>query len=146
MTQRHFFFHLPSPFPGNFCNCDSGGICTASQLYVQLPLLYTVWSNAHTEIGPEVTLQPLVSSWVKDYKWHSLVQTSFTELPNRQNHCILRLRIRFFNFLIYFLIASFKSELVALQVFGDGHFQWLWLGFKSVMKRWRQSFILTINE
>ena len=25
--QRHFFFpHPPSPFPGNFCNCNSGGI------------------------------------------------------------------------------------------------------------------------
>ena len=25
MTQRHFFFHPPSPFHGNFCNCNSGG-------------------------------------------------------------------------------------------------------------------------
>ena len=23
--------HLPSPFPDNFCNCNSAGICTASQ-------------------------------------------------------------------------------------------------------------------
>ena len=26
-----FFPHPPSPFPSNFCNCNSGGICTASQ-------------------------------------------------------------------------------------------------------------------
>ena len=26
MTQKHFFFHPPSPFPGNFCNCNSGGL------------------------------------------------------------------------------------------------------------------------
>ena len=38
---RHFF--PPSiPFPGNFCNCNNGSICTASQFYVQLPLLHTV--------------------------------------------------------------------------------------------------------
>ena len=52
--QRHFFFHPPSPFHGNFCNCNSIGICTASQFSVQLPLLYTAWSNAYSEIGPEV--------------------------------------------------------------------------------------------
>ena len=28
---KTLFFHPPSPFPGNFCNCNSGGICTASQ-------------------------------------------------------------------------------------------------------------------
>ena len=32
------------PFPGNFCNCHSGGICTASQFQVQLSLLYTAWT------------------------------------------------------------------------------------------------------
>jgi len=53
-----------------------------SQFYVQLPLLYTVWSNAYSEIGPEVTLWPLETSCAKDYKGHSLVQTSFTEPPN----------------------------------------------------------------
>ena len=29
-----FFFHPPSPFPGNFCNCNSGVICTAFQFKV----------------------------------------------------------------------------------------------------------------
>ena len=38
--------------------------------------------NASSEIGPEVTLRLLVTSCAKDYKGHSLVQTSFTEPPN----------------------------------------------------------------
>ena len=76
------FFHRPSPFPGIFCNCNSGGICAASQFYVQLLLLYSVRSNAYSEIGPEVTLRPLVTSCAKDYKGHSVVQTSFAEPPN----------------------------------------------------------------
>ena len=80
--QKTLFFHPPSPFPGNFCNCNSGGICTALQFLVQLPLLYTAWNNAYSEIGPEVMLWPLATSCVKDYKGHSLVQTSFTERPN----------------------------------------------------------------
>ena len=70
--------HPPCPFPGNFCNYNSGDICTALQFYVQLPLLYTAWSNAYSAI---VTLQPLMTSCVKDYKGHSRVQTSFTERP-----------------------------------------------------------------
>ena len=36
----------------------------------------------YSEIGPEVTLRPLATSCAKDYKGHSLVQTSFTEPPN----------------------------------------------------------------
>ena len=80
-TLGHFVFHPPSPFPCNFCNCNSGGICTASQFWVQLKLLYTAWSNAYSETGPEVTLRPLVTSGAKDYKGHSLVQT---EPPNTQ--------------------------------------------------------------
>ena len=30
-TQRHFFSNPPSPFHGNYCNCNSIGICTASR-------------------------------------------------------------------------------------------------------------------
>ena len=41
-----------------------------------------VWSNTYSEICPEVTLRPLMTSCVRDYKGHSLVQTSFTEPPN----------------------------------------------------------------
>ena len=40
-----FLVHPPFPLPGNFCNCNSGGICTASQLYAELPLLYTATSR-----------------------------------------------------------------------------------------------------
>ena len=29
--MQTLFFSPPSPFPCNFCNCNSGGICTASQ-------------------------------------------------------------------------------------------------------------------
>ena len=83
ITQKTLFSHPPSPFLCNFCNCNSGGICTASQFQVQLPLLYTVWSNAYSEISPEVTLRPLATSFAKDHKGHSLMQTSFTEPPNR---------------------------------------------------------------
>ena len=72
-NAKTLFSHPPSPFTSNFCNCNSGGICTASQFYVQLPLLYTAWSNAYSEIGPEVTLQPLATSCAKDYKGHSFV-------------------------------------------------------------------------
>ena len=66
------------------------GICTASQFYVQPPLLFTAWSNAYSEIVPEVTLQPLATSCAKDYKGHLLVQTSFTEPPNTGTmQCVL---------------------------------------------------------
>ena len=41
-NAKTLFFHPPSLFPGNFCNCNSGGI------------IYTVWTNT-SEIGPEVT-------------------------------------------------------------------------------------------
>ena len=84
---KTLFFHPPSPFPGNFCNCNSGGICTALQFLVQLPLLYTVWSNAYSEISPVVTLRALATSCVKDYKGHSIVQTSFIESPNSTILC-----------------------------------------------------------
>ena len=48
------FFHPPPPFPYNFCKRNSNGICTASQAYIQLPLLHTAWSSAYSEIGPKV--------------------------------------------------------------------------------------------
>ena len=84
--RRKDTFLPPSiPFPCNFWNCNSGGICTASQLQVQLPLLYTAWSNAYSEIGPEVTLRPLATS--QGYKGHSLVQSSFTQPPNTGYWC-----------------------------------------------------------
>ena len=42
-------------------------------------------SNLLLVLGPEVTLQPLATSCAKDYKGHSLMQTSFTEPPNKKN-------------------------------------------------------------
>ena len=81
MMQPLFPHPLP-PFPSIFCKWSNGCICTASKFEVQLPLLYTAWSNAYSEIGPEVTLWPLVTSCTKDYKGHSLVQNSFTAPPN----------------------------------------------------------------
>ena len=56
---------------------------------------HTAWSKAYSQIGLEVTLRPLTTSCTKDYKGHSLVQTSFTEPPNR-----LFLRIQIYIFLI----------------------------------------------
>ena len=77
------FFQVSSPFPGNFCNCNSIGICTASQFQVQLPVIHSVKQRLLIN-WPEMTLQPLATSCAKDYKQHSLLQTSFTELPNRR--------------------------------------------------------------
>ena len=44
-----------------------------------------IWSYAYSEISPEVTLRPLATSCMKDYKGRSLVQTSFTVLSNKQS-------------------------------------------------------------
>ena len=85
--QRHFF-QPSTPFPGKFCNCNARGICSASQFKVQLPL-YILWSNTYSEIGLEVMLRPLATSCMKDYKGHSLVQTSFTEPPNTDEVVIM---------------------------------------------------------
>ena len=81
---KTLFFPHSIAFPCNFCKRNNNGIFTASQFYVQLPLLYTAWSNAYSEIGPEVTLRPLATSCAKDYKYHSLVQTSITEPPHTE--------------------------------------------------------------
>ena len=80
------FFHPPSPFPCNFCKHNSSGICTASQFYVTLPLLQTMWTYTQKS-ARKWQLWPSVTSYVKDYKGHSLMQTSFTELPNSTVFC-----------------------------------------------------------
>ena len=51
---KSLFTRPASPFPCKFCKQDSSGIYFASQFYVQLPLLYTAWTNAYSEIVPEV--------------------------------------------------------------------------------------------
>ena len=60
------FFHPPPPFPYNFCKRNSNGICTASQAYIQLPLLHTAWSSAYSEIGPKVAAATF--SWLLVWK------------------------------------------------------------------------------
>ena len=81
-----FFPHPPSPFPGNFCNCKQWchlycfAVLSSSSIVIHSGVKP---GNAYSEIGPEVTLRPLAASCAKDYKGHSLVQTSFTEPPNR---------------------------------------------------------------
>ena len=52
--QKHFLFHPPSPFPWNFCKHNSSGICTASQFYMTLPLLQTMWTYIYSGISLEV--------------------------------------------------------------------------------------------
>ena len=52
---EYTFFHPPSLFLGNCCNCNCVSICTAWQFWVKLHLLYTALTNACSEIGPEVT-------------------------------------------------------------------------------------------
>ena len=44
----------------------------------------TVIHSVKQQISPEVMLRSLATSCVKDYKGHSLLQTSFTEPPNSQ--------------------------------------------------------------
>ena len=77
------FFHPPSPFHGKFCNCNSIGICTASQFYVQLPLLYTAWSNAYSEIGLEVRCDLL---WLLAWKITKRIHSSKPASVNRPIH------------------------------------------------------------
>ena len=89
---KTLFFHPLSPFPGNFCNCNSAGICNASQLY-------TVWSNAYSEIGPEVTLQLLV--WKITKGIHSCKPASL--------NCLIGLAAC--NFILFFMLWSERSQI-----------------------------------
>ena len=73
------FFHPPPFFPVNFLQLQQ-----CWHLYCVTILGSTsIVIHAYSEISPEVTLRPLATFCVKDCKWHSLVQTSFTEPPNR---------------------------------------------------------------
>ena len=89
VRQRHFFFlHPPSPFHGNFCNCNSIGISTASRF--QAGSASTVIHSVKRRLlrnRPGSTLGPLATSCAKDYKAHSLQQTCFAESPNRVGQC-----------------------------------------------------------
>ena len=81
-TQRHFFSTLHPLSPVIFATATVVTFVLLRSSKVQLPLLYTACSNAYSEIDPEVTLRPLATSCTKDYKRHSLAQSSFTEPPN----------------------------------------------------------------
>ena len=77
---KTLLFHPPSSFPCNFCKCISRGICTALlnfHCYAQCGQM-----PKYSEINLKRQLQPSVTSCTKNYVGHSLVQTSFTELPN----------------------------------------------------------------
>ena len=76
---KTLFFHPPPSFPVNFLQLQQ-----CWHLYCVTILGSTsIVIHAYSEISPEVTLRPLATFCAKDCKWHSLVQTSFTELPNR---------------------------------------------------------------
>ena len=88
IDAKTLFFHPPSPFHGNFCNCNSIGICTASQFQTQLPLRIV---NSGIRLATQREATPTqksarkcaATSCAKGYKAHSLQQTSFAESPNR---------------------------------------------------------------
>ena len=83
-TQRHFFFNPPSPFHSNFCNCNS--YCHL-YCFAILGSTSTVIHSVRQHLlknQPGSALRPLTTSCAKDYKAHSLQQTSFTESPNRK--------------------------------------------------------------
>ena len=80
MPKNAFFpwaFHSPSPFPCNFCNIT---------VVAFLPP-HSSRFNFHSYAQCEPTPQKLAQKWqlqpfAKDYGGHSLLQTSFAELPN----------------------------------------------------------------
>ena len=75
-TQRHFFPTLHPLYPAFF----------ATATVVAFVLLRNSRFSFHCYAqheGPELTLRPLATSCAKDHKGHSLVQTNFTEPPNR---------------------------------------------------------------
>ena len=93
---KALFSHPPSPFPGNFCNCSSPLAVLLQQslgCYLQR-YLYCFAMLGSTSIvthsvkqrllrnRPGSALRPLATSRAKDYKAHSLQQTSFAESPN----------------------------------------------------------------
>ena len=73
---------------GIFCCTESVAMTPKSRDHMPTTSLWGVaakWptrANTYSEIGLEVTLRPLATSCMKDYKGLSLVQTSLTELPN----------------------------------------------------------------
>ena len=106
------FFHPPSPFLGNFCNCNSGGICTASQFKVQLPLLYTMWSNAYSEISPEVTLQLFawkITKGIHSYKTASVNCQIGNKVDGKYVKCFNLWHSNIVLLTVFFFIYTFQN-------------------------------------
>ena len=76
------FSTLHPPSPVIFATATVAAFVLLHNSRFNFHCYYTARSNAYSEIGPEVTLWPLATSCAKDYKGHSLVQSSFTEPPN----------------------------------------------------------------
>ena len=70
------FFHHPSPFPCNFCNLQQWW-----HLYC-FAILGSTSIIVHSVKQHLLRKRPLVTFCAKDYKGHSLMQTSFSKLPN----------------------------------------------------------------
>ena len=82
---KTLFFHPPSPFHGNFRNCNSIGICTALQFQVSTSMVINSVKQRLLRNWPGSALRPLATSCAKDYKAHSLWQTSFAKSPNKSH-------------------------------------------------------------
>ena len=80
-AQRHFFSTLYPLFPVIFATATVLAFVLLRSS--RFNFICYIQCEAYSQIGPEVTLRPLATSCAKDYKEHSLAQTSFTEPPNR---------------------------------------------------------------
>ena len=66
------FFHPPFPFPGNFCYCNSGGICTASQILgLTSIVIHSVKQHLLRNLPGSDAVTP------RDF-WHERLQRAFT--------------------------------------------------------------------
>ena len=74
------FFHSPSPFPCNFCKRNKNGIFYCFAIPRSTSIVIHSVKQRLLRNGPGIDA---AISCAKDYKGHSLVQTSFTELPSR---------------------------------------------------------------
>ena len=84
-NTKILFSHPPFPIHGNFCNCNS---IWHLYCFAILGSTSTVTHSVKQRLlrnRPGSALRPLATSCAKDYKAHSLQQTSFAESPNRQN-------------------------------------------------------------
>ena len=117
------FFHPPSPFLGNFCNCNSSGICTALNSRFNFHCYTQHEATPTRKSAWKWQLQPLMTSCAKDCKGHSLMQTSFTEPPNRaagKTSCSLNrfgLSYLFCSFYFKVIICSFVKFWVHCAIF-----------------------------